>query len=138
MTNTDREKLVELLEDIGATAEEDCGIDKNNGGRIIDIHGADYIADHLIANGVTFADRLEEKQATSDMKTSDWISVKERLPEYDGTYIVTSERGAVYCNHFYGRRVFSDKYTREPHFSLRGKVKITHWMPPPEPPKEEG
>lgn len=51
-----REKLVELLEDIGVIAEEDCGFDRASGGRLIDFHGAEYVADYLIANGVTVQD----------------------------------------------------------------------------------
>lgn len=49
---TDREKLIDLLEEINVTADEDCGIDRHTGGRVIDIHGAEWVADHLIANGV--------------------------------------------------------------------------------------
>lgn len=48
-----REKLVELLESINAYAEENLGFDKASGGELIDFHGAEYIADHLLANGVT-------------------------------------------------------------------------------------
>lgn len=54
MTN-DREKLIELLEDIGVTCEVEEGIDSITGGRIVDIKGADYVADHLLSHGVTFA-----------------------------------------------------------------------------------
>lgn len=48
-----REKLVELLESINAYAEENLGFDKVCGGELIDFRGAEYIADHLLANGVT-------------------------------------------------------------------------------------
>lgn len=65
-----------------------------------------------------------------------WIPVTERLPESEGTYLVYTERGTVYANHFYTKKVFRDDYVREPQWSQRGKVKVTHWMPLPEPPKE--
>lgn len=65
-----------------------------------------------------------------------WISVTERLPEVGGTYLVYTERGSVYASHFYEKKVFRDDYVREPQWSQRGKVKVTHWMPLPEPPKE--
>ena len=73
---------------------------------------------------------LEEKQATID-----WISVEERLPEPFVSVLVympeerplptvhegfLAREGVWYANHF----------DREP-------MEITHWMPLPEPPKEE-
>ena len=57
-----------------------------------------------------------------------WIPVTERLPEKEGTYLVCSDRGAVYTTHFYVRHA---AWTR------RGKIPVTHWMPLPEPPEEE-
>ena len=65
-----------------------------------------------------------------------WISVTERLPEVGGTYLVYTNRGSVYASHFYEKKVFRDDYVREPQWSQRGKMKVTHWMPLPEPPKE--
>ena len=56
-----REKLVELLESINAYAEENLGFDKASGGELIDFHGAEYIADHLLAHGVTVQDAEQEK-----------------------------------------------------------------------------
>ena len=97
---------------------------------------AEIIADHLIANGVT---------------VQQWISVKERLPEKDGKYLV--------CRRLYGgwwretlefakdaRKV--DKYdfyrgwknvwywydSEWGHLTIDD---VTHWMPLPEPPKGE-
>ena len=61
-----------------------------------------------------------------------WISVEERLPEVDGKYIVCTAKRSVYFTRFYaqgkgGTGTFqTDIYTH-----------ITHWMPLPEPPKEE-
>lgn len=65
-----------------------------------------------------------------------WIPVTERLPESGGTYLVYTERGSVYATHFYEKKVFRDDYVREPQWSQRGKVKVTHWMPMPKTPKE--
>lgn len=78
------------------------------------------IADHLIANGVT---------------VQEWISVKDRLPEDIGYYLV----------------VYRDKYNGISSIALDNYVKcgagewwasefthnITHWMPLPRPPKGE-
>lgn len=93
----------------------------------VDLSGSDgyepeLIADYLIANGVT---------------VQEWIPVTERLPESEGTYLVYTKRGSVYASHFYEKKVFRDDYVREQQWSQRGKVKVTHWMPLPEPPKEE-
>ena len=65
-----------------------------------------------------------------------WIPVTERLPESEGTYLVYTKRGSVYASHFYEKKVFRDDYVREQQWSQRGKVKVTHWMPLPEPPRE--
>ena len=66
-----------------------------------------------------------------------WIPVTERLPVSEGTYLVYTERGSVYASHFYAKKVFRDDYVIEPKWSQRGKVKVTHWMSLPEPPKED-
>ena len=68
-----------------------------------------------------------------------WIPVTERLPEKDGQYL---------CNYHFGEhptmtftRVL-DYYATDivPHFQHTlgdGSMKVTHWMPLPEPPKGE-
>lgn len=64
-----------------------------------------------------------------EAKVPQWISVKERLPEMEGKYIVCTAKGSVYCAKFstrHGPAFHTDMYTH-----------ITHWMPLPEPPKEE-
>ena len=59
---------------------------------------------------------------------SEWISVKDRLPEKDGSYIVHSgASGKVYTAHF---------WERNRRWSGRGiNSNVTYWMPLPEPPK---
>ena len=49
---TDREKLVELLEDMRATCDVPENIDEDGCGTW-SIEGGDYIADHLLAQGGT-------------------------------------------------------------------------------------
>ena len=66
-----------------------------------------------------------------------WIPVTERLPEYEGSYLVYTERGSVYASHFYTEKRFASGYVREAQWSQRGKVKVTHWMPLPKPPVED-
>ena len=93
-----------------------------------------FIADHLIANGVT---------------VQRWIPVSERLPESNGAYLVHAGRRYIDCVRF-----AKDLYAIDPYdFAIRkGKSGfyiydseygfdvyegVTHWMPLPEPPKED-
>ena len=77
-----------------------------------------YLVEKLLAKGVTF---------------QKWIPVTERLPErYDFVLIATIDKtvGEAVLNgdrHFYG--VNTDEYAEQ--------LCVTHWMPLPEPPKEE-
>ncbi len=67
-------------------------------------------------------------QSANVIETHMWISVKERLPETEGKYIVCTAKGSVYCAKFstrHGPVFHTDMYTH-----------ITHWMPLPEPPEE--
>ena len=94
------------------------------------------IADHLISNGVT---------------VQEWISVKDRLPEKDGAYLVTT-------NSFGNRqsvklRWFAKDGENVDAYALAGQKdvwylydiecgyvsinSVTHWMPLPEPPEGE-
>lgn len=57
--------------------------------------------------------------------TAEWISVKERLPEWFGWYLVCS-RGRV-------EPVWFDITGWS---NMRWPQYVTHWMPLPEPPKE--
>lgn len=90
------------------------------------LHGADVSATQLLR----LADCLIENGAV----VHPWIPVTERLPAEDGTYLVYTERGSVYTTHFYTEKHFRNDYIREANWSQRGKVKVTHWMPLPEPP----
>ena len=66
-------------------------------------------------------------------KKSNWISVKDRLPEMCTDVIVCNENGRVYSAWYnYGDNSWLYAFTAEiiTH-------KVTHWMPLPEPPKED-
>ena len=89
------------------------------------------IADHLISNGVT---------------VQEWISVKDRLPDKTGRYLVLKNRIAPDC--FGGNRTdivilrfFVDKGFRMPThipdwIDEEINEEVTHWMPLPEPAEE--
>ena len=113
-----REKLVELLREVQYLG----GLEEK-------------IANHLIANGVTI---------------QRWIPVTERLPEDDGEYLALGNYfgwwHAVLMFAKDGRKVdeydFHERwenvwydFDRDYGHYIYGSV--THWMPLPEPPKEE-
>lgn len=111
---TDREKLIQLL----ASKPE---LLKNLNANIVKLH---KLADHLLANGVTFAKDTDVP--------SKWISVEDGLPEESGTYITAALDGHT------TRVTFVKWQKRNRHWELAGARsywKITHWMPLPKPPK---
>lgn len=76
------------------------------------------------------ADMLE-KLAAEKAKKPEWISVKDRLPEKNSIVLVCMDNGQY-------------KVVLTSHLSSNGEwisydknLKVTHWMPKPEPPKEE-
>lgn len=117
-----RDKLIELLLEVDSVCEVgeccECVIEACY------IHRA---ADHLISNGVTFAE--------DNNVSCKWIPVTERLPGKEGVYIVRSDAGSVYTSHFYSEKTFASGYCRPSMWTPRGKTKVTHWMPLPELPK---
>ena len=97
---TDREKLIELI------------------GQVQYLGGLELaLADHLIANGVTFA--------TDNNVGDKWISVKDRLPNRNDVIIAfyPTMRGTSGEMQIHKAWAMSDT--------------CAHWMPLPEPPKGE-
>ena len=110
---TDREKLIELL-------DMNCGFTEEM--------PAEKLADHLLANGVTFA--------TDTNVGNKWISVEDRLPKLE-KYKLSKVVLAWIKGH---GRCFALRYDNgEGERWFSGGVEqpdITHWMPLPEQPKE--
>lgn len=135
---TDREKLIEIL---GENISEYCRLSVIAGttkitGVTLDAY---RLADHLIANGVTFA---------KDTNVPSWIPVSERLPEDNLPRFSNVKQIKVLT------ALISDKGVRTVRSQMRYKdtwatgyqeiwkwkcsgSEITHWMPLPEPPKTE-
>ena len=114
MSNT-REKLIELLQ---------CSPTDVMGNR-----GVGALADHLIANGVT---------------VQKWIPVTERLPESKTKILIYGGNDLIWVNGV--NRPMPSVYTGymrgldEGWFTWDEQkyiVRVTHWMPLPEPPKGE-
>lgn len=108
---TDREKLIALMIEAKKADTEDVPF-------------SEFLADFLVANGVTFA---------TDTNDGDkWISVEKRLPSVNTDALVVYQGGAE------GRYVGADSLTKDGEWLWAGEdEKVTHWMPLPEPPKEE-
>ena len=159
MPNT-REKLIELLS-VGHECpdgrnpflDESCSTCPYYGAENCD---AEVKADRLIANGVTFHNRdchwaTEQAYKNGKADALKWISVKERLPETDGNYLVYQEGYIVPAIRVLsfakdGRKVDKYDFYREwknvwyRYDSEWGHITIddvTHWMPLPEMPKGE-
>lgn len=123
---TDRDDLIR-----GQLVELICSVSYGQGsliGKNFQLGFIERIADHLLANGVTIL-------ADANVGPK-WIPVEERLPECDIT---------VLCRYVYGRhkdRAFYqalDYYASDPRprFQFEGfrDLRVTHWMPLPEPPE---
>lgn len=66
---------------------------------------------------------------------SEWINVKDRLPEKEIDILICNDESKVqfgiYSKDCYGDKFFTTNFEQ---FLLPGNV--THWMPLPKPPKE--
>ena len=83
----------------------------------------EWLADYLIANGVT---------------VQKWIPVSERLPDKMGQYVCRYVFGEN-TDHPFFQVLWYFANSENPHFQHEGSMglTVTHWMPLPEPPKEE-
>lgn len=74
-------------------------------------------ADHLIANGVTVGDK--------------WVSTAERLPDSGKCVLICAEYGVAEGSYSaYNKSWVQFRWNAE-------DIKVTHWMPLPQPPKGE-
>lgn len=62
---------------------------------------------------------------------SEWISIEDRLPNNDNVVLVINKHRVTIARYF-GNESWSGRQGKEHRLST-----ITHWMPLPEPPKEE-
>ena len=123
---SDREKLIELFnecEQIRATSDRDKLVELMkpvlNNKYLDKSNWIDFMAEWLVANGVT---------------VQKWIPVTERLPEAGKTVLVYGNRGGTYTAYLEhgGEYPLWHKLNSKSHY-----CNPTHWMPLPEPPKEE-
>ena len=116
---TDREKLIEMIVqgNIMAFGKSESF--------------AEIIADHLIANGVTFA--------TDTNDGGKWVSVSERLPERKQDVLMYFDTRNMAVGWWYDRDeviTFWSAYSDDGWYT-DCDCEPLYWMPLPEPPKEE-
>ena len=117
MPNT-REKLVELIDQVRVVQTE-YGVC---------ISGTRHIADHLIANGVTVADGKDTGVHTG------WIPASEPPKVYRDEYGIP----IPFLAYTEDENLFVTYLVDGKHWGRFGQdLKVTHWMPVPEPPEEE-
>lgn len=63
---------------------------------------------------------------------SEWISVKDRLPEDDGWFLVSIFGWVTLAFYDEHDSIFNDFKT-----CMANNSQVTHWMPLPEPPEED-
>ena len=139
-----REKLIDLLTGHSIDTQQDI----------------EYVADHLIANGVTVQENVEIsdellkqlknapimicKSEPSIETVQEWISVKDRLPdnkEHDWVLAqVVEDNGYMHIPKVMEYRQQRNDWFEETYGWLsehNGLFSVTHWMPLPNPPKGE-
>ena len=84
-----------------------------------------------------YADGMLDKakeivQEVAEEYKGGWISVKDRLPDKAGSYLVIGKSGGATVTRWYMPSEFYPKG----HFGGNGADYIRYWMPRPEPPKE--
>lgn len=125
---TDREKLIELLK--GFSFPVTVNGEPLSEWTIPMPQIRKALADHLLANGVTFAKDTDVP--------SKWISVKEQMPEYDRKVLITDVRDGyisiaeLKC----GGKILVDCWDCDDTIRLPVS-EITHWQELPQPPREE-
>ena len=67
---------------------------------------------------------------------SEWISVKDRLPEESGTYLAYTEYIIYVLKYSAIHKLFNVYDSFEEETAQKLCINVTHWMPLPEPPKE--
>ena len=124
---------------------------KSRRGNFIDDVGKGYDA------GIASALRAVEKMPSSDVVPRDhnagWISVNDRLPEQDGEYLCASTYSAInqvllrirsfskklsdVSEYYLGDKNHAGWYSYDSEYGYYSDDNVTHWMPLPEPPKED-
>ena len=96
------------------------------------INNIKELADYNGNAYIDSADIIEIVQEVAEEYKGGWISVKDRLPDKAGSYLVIGKSGGATVTRWY----MPSKYSPKGHFGGNSKEYIRYWMPRPEPPKE--
>lgn len=108
-----REKLIGLLTGHSIDTQQDV----------------EYVADHLIRNGVTVQEWIKVKDRLPDNKEHDWVLAQ-----------VVEDNGYMHIPKVMEYRQLKNDWFEETYGWLsehNGVFTVTHWMPLPKPPKGE-
>ena len=117
------EKVVEKLEEI--RAKKTCNKEKCDTKEICRICVVDDAIEIVKQGGVG-------KEREAEEYNGGWISVKDRLPDKAGSYLVIGKSGGATVTRWY----MPSEFYPEGHFGGNSADYIRYWMPRPEPPKE--
>lgn len=87
-----------------------------------------------LLQALTDARAFYEEGYRAAMRESEWISVKDRLPEYGLRVLAAHDDGVVRIG--ISKGYFPAVVTKRQDTKAFGFAEVTHWMPLPEPPKE--
>ena len=93
----------------------------------------------MAADALDYIRQLENQIADLGKKVPKWIDVDERLPDKNENVLIAANgyvHSAAYYEYSDGM-AFSTETGDDMFCAGHGKDKVTHWMPLPEPPKEE-
>ena len=80
----------------------------------------------------TIKEMIEIVHEVAEEYKGGWISVKDRLPDKAGSYLVIGKSGGATVTRWY----MPSEFYPEGHFGGNSTDYIRYWMPRPEPPKE--
>ena len=99
--------------------------------KLLEKEGITYFSAENFLNVARLIESLVEQLESTQPK---WISVEERLPEYDAKVLVVIPR-------YYGRDIRTARLYESGAWLIGDMSAVgstpTHWMPLPEPPKED-
>ena len=77
------------------------------------------------------------KQWMVEIAKHQWISVKDQLPEKDGDYLIRLKNGAMMVIYYKFDYKNPGWYEYDSEWGFCERNDVTHYMPLPEPPKED-
>lgn len=119
-------------------ALEHCGADKPCG-ECPYRKEVDSCIGMIARDALSYIRQLESQIADLGKKVPKWIDVDERLPDKNENVLIAANgyvHSAAYYEYSDGM-AFSTETGDDIFCAGHGKDKVTHWMPLPEPPKEE-